>query len=783
MNDQKQQILDKLQAANNILVTVPSNPSVDQLSAAIGLTLLLNKMNKHATAVFSGQVPNTIKFLKPEETLERTTDSLRDFIIALDKSKADKLRYKVEDEVVKIFITPYKASIDEKDLIFSQGDFNVDVVLALGVLRQQDLDNAITAHGRILHDAVVISVNNLPNGQLGSINWQDLSASGLSELVTSLAMDLGRELLDPQISTALLTGIVAETDHFGNQKTTPITMTMSAALLGAGANQQLVSKELAQAARPQQANNPGQQQGKKQQQQQQQPQQSKDGSLSVPHNPGENRKKKKQLLPLPDAPVLTEDEERPSGAPAQDPVVTADEASIESLLKQPDAPDAAQTDDLNLPEPNIITLPEPADDDIEKLLSEADVKSAQSDKPATEAPAVHDDAKPADEAAATSETPDNAPEAKPDTKPADQPAPAEAETNEPKPAVAAPAPEQAPAEPARPEAVQAEAAPSEKPAEKPVEATPAPAPQPEPARLTEPAADTGSDLQFEALSSEPAEPARATPTPEQHDTLADLEQAVDSAHVDQTGPAPAADAPDVDSARKAVEEALKDSETPEGIRQDFNASPVNLDLGHDEPEIVTPEIVNAGGIPDLNQTGQMPPAEAFDTPSAAPDFAPLGQSPTIQPTLQPSPFGPPAGQPEPVFPPNPFQSTPPPVPNPMPEPVGSMGHVIQPLSTPHSPLPTNLGFSEPAPLSGISPADQPVTMPLPGGAPAPGAQGFGPTPAGYGAPEPVFGPPAPGLTVPPPSMMPPTSLGMPPQGPPPPPSPPPMAPPGFGQGM
>ncbi|MDB5181292.1 MAG: hypothetical protein JWP13_55 [Candidatus Saccharibacteria bacterium] len=244
MDDQRQQIVEKLKAANNILVTVSANPTVDQLSACIGLTLLLNKMGKHATAVFSGQVPSTIEFLKPEDTIEKNTDSLRDFIIAIDKAKADKLRYKVEDEIVKIFITPYKASINEKDLIFSQGDFNVDVVMALGVHHQVDLDTAITAHGRILHDAVVISVNNTPGGDLGTIHWQDLGASGLSELVSSLATSLGEGLLDQQIATALLTGIVAETEHFGNKKTTPQTMTMSATLLAAGANQQLVATEL-----------------------------------------------------------------------------------------------------------------------------------------------------------------------------------------------------------------------------------------------------------------------------------------------------------------------------------------------------------------------------------------------------------------------------------------------------------------------------------------------------------------------------------------------------------
>src|SRR5580700_3980572 len=147
MDSQKQQIVDRLKQANNILVTVSNNPSVDQLSACIGMTLALNKMKKHATAVFSGAVPSIIEFLQPEKTLEKNTDSLRDFIIALDKSKADKLRYKVEENVVKIFITPYRTSISEKDLDFSQGDFNVDIVMALGVKVPTELDQAITAHG------------------------------------------------------------------------------------------------------------------------------------------------------------------------------------------------------------------------------------------------------------------------------------------------------------------------------------------------------------------------------------------------------------------------------------------------------------------------------------------------------------------------------------------------------------------------------------------------------------------------------------------------------------
>ncbi|MGH7157802.1 MAG: DHH family phosphoesterase [Candidatus Saccharimonadales bacterium] len=241
---QKQQIADKLTQSNNILVTVSTNPSVDQLAACIGLTLALNKMGKHAAAVFSGVVPNTLEFLQPEKTIEKTTDSLRDFIVSLDKSKADKLRYKVEDKVVKIFITPYKTSITDKDLEFSQGDFNVDIVVALGVHVQTDIDQAITAHGRILHDATVAAINIKPGGEPGTINWLQPAASSLCELVVQLLDATKQKVMDGQMATALLTGIVAETQRFSNSKTSAQTMTISAELMAAGANPQLVATKL-----------------------------------------------------------------------------------------------------------------------------------------------------------------------------------------------------------------------------------------------------------------------------------------------------------------------------------------------------------------------------------------------------------------------------------------------------------------------------------------------------------------------------------------------------------
>lgn len=258
MDDTKAKLLTRLRESTNVLVTVSNNPSLDQLSGAIGLTLLLNKLGKHATAVFSGEVPPIIEYLKPEETIEKNTDSLRDFIIALDKAKADKLRYKVEDKMVKIFITPYRTSLSDADLEFSQGDFNVDVVIALGVHQQKELDQAITSHGRILHDATVSSINNQSAGNLGTINWVDTKASSLCEMLFNLCQELQPDALDAQMSTALLTGIVSETKRFANERTTARSMAISSQLVASGANQQLVAAKL-QEAQPKPPKQPEQQ--------------------------------------------------------------------------------------------------------------------------------------------------------------------------------------------------------------------------------------------------------------------------------------------------------------------------------------------------------------------------------------------------------------------------------------------------------------------------------------------------------------------------------------------
>ncbi|HSX46657.1 MAG TPA: hypothetical protein VLF87_01555 [Patescibacteria group bacterium] len=648
MDTQKSQLLERLKQATNILVTVSNNPSVDQLSAAIGLTLLLNQLDKHATAVYSGKTPSTIEFLQPEKTLEKNTDSLRDFIIALDKSKADKLRYKVEDQMVKIFITPYRTSISDKDLEFSQGDFNVEVVVALGVSQQQDLDQAITTHGRILHDATVMAVTTQQEEALGSINWANPQASSLCEMLVELNDDLKAEV-DAQTATALLTGIVAETHRFSNEKTSSATMQASAKLMAAGANQQLIASELEEKkalplddastsddnadASTEDENSDGEPEAKT----------NADGSLDIDHG-----EKPSESLPEPqeeeeldaEAPQIKIDDNgqlkplddelaaEPSAEPPAEPATEPADGSRPPLVLEPPIlggkltantePEglSPSTDPLSVTTPTGPLLshsegpatpasPEPS-------LPEPDVVNAKPPSPIASEPPTLDPLVPLQPLTADDAADDTVPE------PTATPIQLEPIT---------PAPE-----------------PAQEPAPEPVETVPVEPPVPP---VEAPSTDTLTELEKSVDSPhlEPLNPSAA-------DTSATDTPPADTSGVEGAG------TDDINAARDAVSEAVKVSPNPsiEPI-QALNASPMDLNLGDipavatasasdfDVPQAVTPPPVLPPADTSVASDPGLPPGLVPQDPGLPLDSTAASVINATAPPPVPPPLMPPAEPP------------------------------------------------------------------------------------------------------------------------------------------
>lgn len=248
--DAVSKVADKIQHATNILIALSKDPNVDEISAAIALAFVLDQQKKHVTAIYSGQTPNALEFLRPEETFQKDISSLQDFIIALNKSKADHLIYQVEGDYVKILITPYKGQIKKEDLEYSYSDYNVDLVIVFNVNSGSEIDSALSEYGRIMHDAMAINITSSVPGRFADLEWSDPSKSSVCEMVYDLLSELEIDNTPQEVATALLTGILSATERFSNNRTKPTTMAVASKLMEAGADQQLISSNILKAEAP-----------------------------------------------------------------------------------------------------------------------------------------------------------------------------------------------------------------------------------------------------------------------------------------------------------------------------------------------------------------------------------------------------------------------------------------------------------------------------------------------------------------------------------------------------
>lgn len=242
----KQQASEAIRQAESILLVTGTRPNIDQVASMVALTHALRKMNKKVTPLITDRVPGGAQFIA-RNVIETSLSGARDFIVqvSLAKAEVDKVKYTVEDGKLNIHVTPFSGGFNPSDVTFDKGDFHFDLIIALGVPRRSNLDRIFEQNPRLLESTPMLNLDfHRINEQHGAINLVETNSSTLSEMVLALTESVQGGLLDQQLATALLAGIMAATDRFTSANTTAKSMTVAAQMLAAGADQQKVTKEI-----------------------------------------------------------------------------------------------------------------------------------------------------------------------------------------------------------------------------------------------------------------------------------------------------------------------------------------------------------------------------------------------------------------------------------------------------------------------------------------------------------------------------------------------------------
>ncbi len=237
--------MDLIKRSNRILVLPSSPPDGDSIGSAIALYIALKKLQKEVTVICGDPVPDVFDFLPNVKMVGNKLISSSDFIITLDckRVKTDKIKNFIEDDKVNIIITPKEGNFSENDISFTKGKIDYDLIITTDCAELNQLRGIYENNIELFHQLPILNIDHhISNTHFGKINYVDIMASSATELILPILEELtkseGIDLIDEDIATLLLTGIITDTGSFQNANTTPRAFERASRLIAYGARQQ-----------------------------------------------------------------------------------------------------------------------------------------------------------------------------------------------------------------------------------------------------------------------------------------------------------------------------------------------------------------------------------------------------------------------------------------------------------------------------------------------------------------------------------------------------------------
>ncbi len=248
MLNEKQQILEQINRAKEILVTCKEHYSGDSLASVLAWQYILKKMGKSATAVISNfTIPNTYKFLPQINDIKSDLLHLKKFTIVVKTTQTpiEELSYDKTDQAILISLTPKFSIYSEKDVSFQSSDYKYDLIFVLDSPDLESIGQIYEKQTDFFYHTPIINIDHSPaNEYFGQINVVDLTATATSEINFSLLNSLGIELLDETLATYIYTGMTEKTKSFKTNNVTPNTLNIASQLIQAGADREKIITHL-----------------------------------------------------------------------------------------------------------------------------------------------------------------------------------------------------------------------------------------------------------------------------------------------------------------------------------------------------------------------------------------------------------------------------------------------------------------------------------------------------------------------------------------------------------
>lgn len=240
-----QKLKDAIAKSNNIGIAVGSQPSVDEMGAALSLYLLLQNANKKVSVASpSDPIVEISSLVGINKVQKQFGGNAGDLVVSFpyQEGEIEKVSYTLENNHLNIIVkaAAQGLSFNEKDVQYTRGSGTIDLLITIGVANLSDV-NPIIDEQKLSNVQIINIDNDSTNQGYGDIVLVEPKASSVSEYLSDIVLTLGFTV-EQDVAQNLLSGVMSATKNFQDPRTTTLAFEVAAYLMKNGARR-IISRE------------------------------------------------------------------------------------------------------------------------------------------------------------------------------------------------------------------------------------------------------------------------------------------------------------------------------------------------------------------------------------------------------------------------------------------------------------------------------------------------------------------------------------------------------------
>lgn len=238
-----QQTFELIKKSRQILIAVKKDWNGDAISASLALADFLGKLGKN-TEIICQDFKQTANFsFLPLSLILPNLGNLQKFVVAIDigRTGLGEFQYNESDNRLNLYITPKTGQLNSSDITTTTSGFKYDLIILINTPDLESLGEAYSRQPDFFYSTPKINIDHSSqNEYFGNINLINIAAPASSEVVFDFIKEYDESLIDENIATYLLAGIISGTKNFKTNEVTPRTLNLAGTLIAKGARREQI---------------------------------------------------------------------------------------------------------------------------------------------------------------------------------------------------------------------------------------------------------------------------------------------------------------------------------------------------------------------------------------------------------------------------------------------------------------------------------------------------------------------------------------------------------------